>query len=289
MRLVRLSCETGLRGWGNAMAQPVDLQEILGVAQDAVDAAREIFVREVGAAPALFKGTGDFATAADIAVEELLRDRLTGGTGIEVYGEEQGGELDEQACWVVDPIDGTSNYSTGNPNCAILVSLLVDLQPVAAVVDAPLLNMRLTAVDGAPVHLNGQALPTVGESAVAPHVGVGSLFSRDRRRMPSNQRIELAGELTRVGLRPRISGSVGIDLAFAAQGIYQASVSFSPHVWDNSAGVLLARSAGAVATAGDGTEWAPGKTGAVVGTPHAHAAVMEAMRTVRLEANEEER
>ena len=93
-----------------------DVTEHLNAAEAAVDAAREIFVNELGAAPALHKGSGDFATAADLAVEELLRDKLTGATGIGVFGEEQGGELDEHACWVVDPIDGTSNYSTGNPN-----------------------------------------------------------------------------------------------------------------------------------------------------------------------------
>ena len=161
---------------------------------------------------------------------------------------------------------------------------MVERQPVVAVVAAPLLDMRMTAIVGEPVHLNGAALPPVNEAASAPHVGVGSLFSRDRRRMPSNQRLDLAGELTRAHLRPRISGSVGIDLAFAAQGIYQAAVSFSPHVWDNSAGILLARSAGAVATAGDGTPWEPGKVGAVVGTAKAHAAVMEAVRNVRIDA-----
>lgn len=265
-----------------------DVTEHLEAAEAAVDAAREIFIDELGAAPALHKGSGDFATAADLAVEELLRDKLTGATGIGVFGEEQGGELDEHACWVVDPIDGTSNYSTGNPNCAILVSLLVERQPVVAVVDAPLLDMRMTAIDGQPVHLNGTALPPVSEATSAPHVGVGTLFSRDRRRMPSNQRLDLAGALTRAHLRPRISGSVGIDLAFAAQGIYQAAVSFSPHVWDNSAGILLARSAGAVATAGDGTPWEPSKVGAVVGTAKAHAAVMEAVQEVHVDAGEED-
>ena len=269
------------------MTDATELMGHLQAAEEAVDAAREIFVNELGAAPALHKGSGDFATAADLAVEELLRDKLTGATGIGVFGEEQGGELDEHACWVVDPIDGTSNYSTGNPNCAILVSLLVEQQPVVAVVDAPLLEMRMTAIDGEPVHLNGAALPPVSAASSAPHVGVGSLHSRDHRRMPTRQRLNLAGELARAHQRLRISGSVGIDLAFAAQGIYQAAVSFSPHVWDNSAGILLARSAGAVATAGDGTPWEPDKVGAVVGTAEAHAAVMEALQTVQNDAGEE--
>lgn len=253
----------------------------LAVAESAVDAAREVFVGHLGAAPALYKGPGDFATAADLAVEKLLRDRLESETGVPVFGEEQGGDFNPQACWVVDPIDGTSNYSSGNPNCAILVALLVGGQPVVAVTDAPLLGMRLTAVDGAPVMLNGEALPPVGQdSAAAEQVGVGSLASDDRQRFPSQLRLRLAGALAGTNLRPRISGSVGVDLAFVAQGIYQAAVSFSPYVWDNAAGVLLARCAGARATAADGTEWTPGKAGAVVGTASAHERVLEAIRGV---------
>ena len=77
-----------------------DVTGNLKAAEAAVDAAREIFVNELGAAPALRKGSGDFATAADLAIEELLRDKLTGATGIGVFGEEQGGKLDEHACWV---------------------------------------------------------------------------------------------------------------------------------------------------------------------------------------------
>ncbi len=284
---------TGSRSWANLLGMGTNsgsgtgfefgaYGEYLAAAEAAVDAARDIFVEHLGAAPALYKGPGDFATAADLAVEKLLRERLEATTGIDVYGEEQGGEFNPEACWVVDPIDGTSNYSSGNPNCAILVALLRGGQPVVAVTDAPLLGMRLTAVEGGPVVLNGTALPPVGqESAAAQQVGIGSLASDDRQRFPSQQRLQLAGALAETNLRPRISGSVGVDLAFVAQGIYQAAVSFSPYVWDNAAGVLLARSAGAVATAGDGTSWEPGKAGAIVGTPSAHARVMETMRAVR--------
>lgn len=255
--------------------------ELLDAALCAVDEAREVFVDKVGAAPALRKGAGDFATEADLIIEKLLRKRLTDTTGIAVYGEEQGGSFDPEACWVVDPIDGTSNYSSGNPNCAILCTLLLGGKPVAAITDAPLLNMRLTAVDGEPVHLNGNALPPVGAlTSAAEQVGIGSLASADRQRYPASFRLDLAGVLTDSHLRPRISGSVGVDLAFVAQGIYQAAVSFSPHIWDNAAGVLLARSAGANASAFDGSEWTPTTAGVVIGTPHAHRTVLDAIQMV---------
>lgn len=254
------------------------LGDYLEVASAAVDEAREIFISHLGAAPALRKGPGNFATEADLRIEQLLRSRLAHATGFSVFGEERGGELDPHACWVVDPIDGTSNYSVGNPNCAILVSLLIDGQPVVAVTDAPLLNMRLAATDGAPVLLNGEALPPVSKRpAAAEQVGLGSLGSAGGPIYSEEVRLRIAAGLPREGLRPRISGSVGVDLAFVAQGIFQAAVNFSPYVWDNAAGVLLARSAGATVTAADGSAWAPGKVGAVAGTPQAHGKVLHTM------------
>ena len=55
-------------------------------------------------------------------------------------------------------------------------------------------------------------------------------------------------ELTRTYLRPRITGSVGIDLAYTAAGIFGGAVSFSPNIWDNAAGIFLCQAAGATVT-----------------------------------------
>ena len=256
-------------------------RRFLEIAEEIVDDAREIFVSHLGAAPALFKGGGDFATEADVAIETLLRERLTEATGIPVYGEEQGGELNADACWVVDPIDGTSNYSSGNPNCSILVSLIQHGQPVVAITDIPLMNMRLTGIAGGQVHLNGTPLPPLGEnSRSAAQVGIGSMRSPDSQRFPAGVRLEIMSTLSDTNLRPRISGSVGVDFAFVAQGIYQAAVSFSPHLWDNSAGICLARCAGAVVTGPDGEPWTMDSIGAIAGTRRAHGIALSTMKSI---------
>ena len=259
------------------------LARYAAAAEAAVDEARGIFVSHLGAAPALAKGKGDFATQADLEIEALLRERLAQSTGIDVYGEEHGGQLNPKACWVVDPIDGTSNYSSGNPNCAILVSLIVDGQPVVAVTDLPLFGMRVAAEAGRALRLNGEELPPLSgvNPPAAAQVGVGSVGSDDRQQFSARIRLELIGQLAETGLRPRISGSVGVDLAFAALGIYRAAVSFSPHVWDNAAGVLLARSAGAAVTDAAGRDWELGSVGVIAGSPGAHRSVADTMNRVR--------
>ncbi|WKD57409.1 putative inositol 1-monophosphatase ImpA [Corynebacterium capitovis DSM 44611] len=252
----------------------------LEIAKEIVGEARTLFVSHLGAAPALFKEGGSFATEADMAIETLLRRRLTEATGIPVYGEEQGGDLNSRACWVVDPIDGTSNYSSGNPNCAILVSLIRNGQPVLAVTDIPLMNMCLTGIEGGPVELNGTALPPIGESSPGAQVGVGSVRSPDSERYPAGARLDIMSTLAETDLRPRISGSVGVDFAFVAQGIYEAALSFSPHLWDNSAGICLTRCAGAVVTGPDGEPWTMQSIGAIAGSRRAHKIALSTMKSV---------
>ncbi|MGI0541219.1 inositol monophosphatase [Corynebacterium aquatimens] len=259
----------------------MDLHHHLAIAEEAADSARRVFIEGLGSAPALFKSSSDFATDVDIELEDLIREHLREASGIPVFGEEEGGILRGDATWVVDPIDGTANYSSGSPNCAILISLVVDKQPVVAVTDIPLLGMRLTAIDGAPVTLNGRVLPSVNSiEAFSRQVGLGAVGSDESHKIPPDMRLQLLRRLEQTNMRPRISGSVGIDLAFVAQGIYEAAVSFSPHPWDNTAGVLLARSAGAVVTDWEGEPWNLESVGVVAGCPTAHAKVLDSIREI---------
>ena len=91
-------------------------RELVAFAEAAVDQVEPIFRSGLGAQPARFKGQGDFATEVDLVIEQQLRDILTQMTGISVYGEESGGSVLDTV-WVVDPMDGTANYSAGNPGC----------------------------------------------------------------------------------------------------------------------------------------------------------------------------
>ncbi|RNE49760.1 inositol monophosphatase [Corynebacterium alimapuense] len=256
----------------------MDARELLAIAEAVADDAEAMFLAGVGADPAALKNPGDFATEVDLAIEAYLRQALTQLTGIPVLGEESGGVLDHHAVWVVDPIDGTANYAAGNPMCSILIALLVEDQPVVALTSIPLFNRRLTAYTGSPVMVNGQPVPPLAEvDPLNAQIGFSSIASQVRSTFPSLLRQGLLAELSATYLRPRITGSVGIDLAFTAQGIFGGAVSFSPHVWDNAAGVMLMRAAGGVVTDTEGNEWTPASIGVVAGTPRAHEAIMSTM------------
>ena len=85
--------------------------------------------------------------------------------------------------------------------------------------------------------------------------------------------------LSRVSSRLRMHGSTGLDLAYVADGILGASISFGGHVWDHAAGVALVRAAGGVVTDVAGQPWTPAADSALAGGPGAHAEILEILRS----------
>lgn len=241
------------------MSSPGDL---FALAEAAVDGAEEIFNAGFGAPELRLheKDGGDFATTADLLIEKHLRETLVQNSGIGVYGEESGGDLEESgATWLVDPIDGTANYAAQNPNCGILVSLLHDGRPVVAVASFPKLGIRLAASKDGGV----RGLPKIAPHP-QQHIGCSSQLSS-----------QLFADIRGLGLKPRISGSVGLDLAFAAMGVMAGAINFSPHPWDSAAGVLLLEEAGKQVSAADGSAWKAGADGVVAGEANTHESLLE--------------
>lgn len=260
-----------------------DLRELYHIAEAVLVEAEEMFLQGLGAAPAKMKDRGDFATEMDLSIERYLRTTLGQMTGIPVVGEEFGGAQGSPV-WVVDPIDGTANYAAGNPLSAILISLLVDDQPKVAITSVPALNKRFGAYESSPLFINGQAQPPLEDRPlIAAHVGFSSVTSPANSEFSSLLRQGLLAELAATYLRARITGSVGVDLAFTAAGIFEGAVSFSPYAWDNAAGVLLVQAAGGSVTDLSGNPWRPGAKGIIAGTPRAYATIKETMDRVRKE------
>ncbi|MCQ9340295.1 inositol monophosphatase family protein [Corynebacterium phoceense] len=283
----------------NALS-PVDM---LAIAEATVDSVSPAFIDGLGARPARFKGEGDFATEVDLTIESELRQSLTQLTGIPVFGEETGaaapGSTYDQGAaeyaaasesaarikaltsgpvWVVDPIDGTANYAAGNPLCGVFVALLMEGKPVAAVADFPLLGRRVAAAEGAPLRSVGGPRGGFGGGPDA----LGFEDSRGHIGCSSHLSTGIYRHLRHTGLRPRMTGSVGLDTAFVAQGVFDGALNFSIHPWDNAAGALLVKAAGGIATDPEGNEWTALSRGLVVGTPQVHATLMDAIDKNRI-------
>ncbi|WP_370914279.1 MULTISPECIES: inositol monophosphatase [unclassified Corynebacterium] len=253
----------------------MDARGLLAVAEAVADDAERSIRSSLGIARIMEKGEGDVATEVDLAVEATVRRQLTLLTGIPVFGEEAGGDPDCGAVWVVDPVDGTSNFAVGNPMCAFLLSLLVDGQPVCALTSQPATGQRFTAYSGSPLMVNGKPQRPISErDPWLSHIGFGSIISPVQSSYPTSARHELLDRLGAKHPRLRVTGSVGLDLAFTAAGIFGGAVTFSPHVWDNAAGVLLVRAAGGVVTDLFGAEWQPDSFGVVAGAKSVHDVIL---------------
>ncbi|MET9094236.1 inositol monophosphatase family protein [Streptomyces cyaneofuscatus] len=221
---------------------PYDDPALHRFAQEAVGAGVEWLAGE-GAGRAWshrrFKPSGEEVTAADIEVERRVTRILTERTPeIPVVGEESAGAGPVPGtCWLLDPIDGTMNFSRGAPGYAVSLACVVDGEPVVGVVDAPALGRRWSTGAGGAVAAGAPGLPgsRTLSGAVVGLTGTGSGRSRPAR---------LTGLLYDRAHRIRLQGAMSLDLVGVAEGWLDACVCLDPSPWDVAAGVALVRERG---------------------------------------------
>ncbi len=254
------------------MSLPEDPQRLIEIAGRLLDGIHSRFVAGVGAPSALAKGPDDFATAVDLELEKRLTGELFDATGIAVHGEEFGGpDLHEGLVWVLDPIDGTFNYSAGLPSAGTLLSLLDNGVPVLGLTWLPLVGQRFSAAAGGPLHVNGEALPSLTERPLSDSmIGFGAFNIASRGRTPGLYRVRILEELSRVSSRLRMHGATGVDLAYTASGVLGGCVVFGHRAWDNAAGALLVQAAGGIVTDLSGQPWTIDSQSVLAASPGAH-------------------
>lgn len=188
----------------------------------------------------------DVVTAADVAVEQLVRTRLGElRPGEPVYGEETGGAAGEpgKVCWVVDPIDGTVNYLYGYPWYAVSLAAQVDGVSVAAAVLEPVSGREWTAVRGAGSWLDGERLRVSDATRLdLSLVATGFAYRVERR---EQQAAGVSRLLTKVR-DIRRGGAASLDLCAVAAGWADAYFEHGLSRWDWAGGALVAEEAGAV-------------------------------------------
>ncbi|TQM26096.1 inositol monophosphatase family protein [Nocardia bhagyanarayanae] len=264
-------------------ANPIaELPELLAVASEILDDASGRFVEGLGAPSAVTKGRNDFATELDLELERTVSEGLALRTGIEVHGEEFGGpQLTSGTAWVLDPIDGTFNYSSGHPLSGMLLALVRDGEPVLGLTWLPILGQRYAAMRGGPVLLNGEPLAPLPPGKLADAmIGFGAFNVDSDGRIPGRFRFDLLGPLSRLSSRVRMHGSTGIDLAFTAAGVLGGAIVFGHHPWDNAAGVALVRAAGGVVTDLAGEPWTITSGSVLAAAPGVHEELLEMICTV---------
>lgn len=206
------------------------------------------------------KQPGDFVSEADVAAEEYLKSILISSNDAWL-GEETGSSGEASRRWIVDPLDGTTNFLRGIPHFSVSVGLEIDGVLTVGVVHDPVKNETFQAELGKGATLNGNAIlvsETLDLSSALFGTGVpfGEMPNIDKhateiaRLMPS-----CAGV--------RRMGSAALDMAYVANGRFDGFWERSLRAWDIAAGLVIAREAGAKIT-GWGEEDFPEKSGNVI-------------------------
>ena len=194
-------------------------------------------------------GRGDLVTAADRASERLVAARLREAfPHSEVIGEEgtaHPGTSGER--WIVDPLDGTTNFAHGYPLFCVSIAYERDGELECGTVFAPVLDELYTAERGGGASCNGHRLE-VSETAVVARslVCTGFVPARFERNLPHFAHLSSKAQAV------RRDGSAALDLAFVAAGRFDGFWEFDLSAWDVAAGALLVREAGGTVTATDG-------------------------------------
>jgi myo-inositol-1(or 4)-monophosphatase len=208
-----------------------------------LDTVRADLAPLAGRGEVTLKPDGTPVTVHDRATDERLsRAILAAFPGHGVVSEEQERTApDTDWTWVIDPIDGTSNFIAGVPYWCVSVALCLEGSPVLGVVEAPPLARRFTAVAGEGAWVSsGGAERRLAVSAPA------RLHDPASAHVPGLYSGGAARDLTSAGvtLNARIMGAAALDLALVAAGVSPLSVTLGPHVWDVAAGALLVTEAG---------------------------------------------
>jgi myo-inositol-1(or 4)-monophosphatase len=191
------------------------------------------------------KGPGDFVSKADTTAEETIREQLTearpnygflGEESPETFGE------DPTRRWIVDPLDGTTNFLHGMPHWAISIALEHRGEVVAAVVYDPVKDEMFTAEKGEGAWLNDRRMRVSGRNEMIEMVFATGVPFGGRSDLP-----ETLQDLAR--LMPgcagvRRWGAAALDLAYLAAGRYDGFWERRLHAWDMAAGILLVKEAG---------------------------------------------
>jgi myo-inositol-1(or 4)-monophosphatase len=216
--------------------------------------AGHLLKERFGRAAVTHKGELDLVTEADLAAEKLLTDAILRHFPDDAIQAEEGGARPGSSNyqWVIDPLDGTTNYAQGLPHFAVSVALLCEGRLQAGAIYDPMRDELFHAQASCGAWLGQRRLQIATWPSLAQSLVVTGFPYNRRQRLPELlARVE--GVLSHaIGLR-RL-GAASLDLAYVAAGRIALFYEDSLQPWDLAAGVLLVREAGGVTCDFQGNE-----------------------------------
>lgn len=187
----------------------------------------------------------DIVTEADKASEQVIINNINRTYPQHaILSEEMGGNaIESDYRWIIDPLDGTTNFSNGLPLFSVSIAVEYRGEVIVGVVYAPYLDEMFHAVKGGGAWLNGKPIAPSGKESLS-HSVVTTGFPVDKDTTTDNNLDNVSRVLPRVRGMRRL-GSAAIDLCYVAAGFLDGYWEMNLHTWDVAAGQLIVQEAGA--------------------------------------------
>lgn len=226
-----------------------------------------------------FKGKNDLVTDADLEAERAILNMIEHTfPGDQVMAEEtaQKRQLPRQRTWLIDPIDGTTNFAHGFPVFCVSIALWEDEEPKMGIVLEVNSNELYSAIAGEGAFLNGNKI-RVSPLSDPANALIGTGFPYNDLSLVDNY-IRLFKWLMYKTQGVRRPGAAAYDLCCVAAGRFDGFYEYSLNAWDVGAAALFIREAGGIVTDWEGGDnWLFGQR-LVAGNPGMHAFLLEAIR-----------
>ena len=183
-----------------------------------------------------------------------------------------------QGRWIVDPLDGTTNYVHQFPVFCVSIGYEINGQTQVAVIDVPMMKQVFTAVRGKGAWINGKPL-RVSDTKSLSDAFVATGFSNEIESRLEEQ-LRIFGKLVRELRAVRRAGAAAYDLCLVAQGVFDGYWEKGLQPWDSSAGMLIVEEAGGKVTTYKGQPYDPFKLSIVAGNPKIVDLLVESMKSV---------
>ena len=267
------------------MHDPAFLEQLQITAHAAAWAAGRVIQEKNNQPRAIrVKGPRDIVTDTDTAAQAAAIDVITARfADHRILAEEDPQSkpgpdgvwrIPDGVTWIIDPLDGTSNYANGLPLISVSIGVAIDGQAAVGVIYDPFRDELFEAAQGLGTTLNGRAL-----AKLEPHRLEDAMVNHDwARQAEARQRIvETVTRLAPVCRTLRAMGSAALGLAYVAAGRVQMHFNFGLMPWDSAAGAIIVGEAGGELRALDGSAWKVGHPSLIAGHP---ALLNEALRAL---------
>ncbi len=225
-----------------------------------------------------YKPDGSFATQADIASEKYLVEKLkplVPGAGF--YAEESGIVAGNEYEWVIDPLDGTTNFAHGVPYFCVSIALTHNKKPILGVIYQPVLKELFVAQMGKGAFLNGHTLLISQQKTMQKAlISWWSDTAVDKGKFV----VDMTTKLLPYESSIRSFGASALDIAYCAAGKLEGCFYRGAFWWDVAAGALLVAEAGGCVTTFSGGEVGPENTSFIAGNEPIYTELAQLIRSV---------